>query len=260
MRALITGASGGIGAEFAKLHASKGHDLILTARSADKLEKLAQELRQLYAIEVVVLPQDLGEPNGAKALFDAISKQGLEISVLINNAGFGDFGAFADAPWDKTATMIQLNVNELVQLTYLVLPQMLARKQGYILNLGSVASFLPGPMMTVYYATKAFVLSFSEGLAEEVRGQGVHVSVLCPGPTASDFQARSRMNESKLLEGPFANMPSSAEVAKYGYEQLFKKKRVSIHGTANKLMISLTKLLPTTWKAKMMAKIQVARQ
>ena len=186
--ALITGASAGIGKELARLLAVD-HDLILTARREDELNSLAQELSRTRCH---VVPLDLASPTGPKALFDAVAAKGLAVDVLINNAGFGDLGPFANAELGKMLRMIQLNVTALTELTGLFLPGMIARQRGQILNVGSVAGFQPGPFMAVYYATKAYVNSFSEALSNELIGTGISVTCLCPGPTRTEFASGGR--------------------------------------------------------------------
>jgi short-subunit dehydrogenase len=191
-RALVTGASGGIGLEVARVLAGKGYDLALVARSGDRLEALAAELG---GASVVVA--DLSSPSAPAEVAGAIP----DVDVLVNNAGVGAYGLFADADLGATMAMVALNVGALTELTHRYLPGMLARGSGRILNVASTAAFFPGPLMSVYYATKSYVLSFSEGLAEEVRGTGVTVTALCPGPTATGFQAAADMEMSALVEG-----------------------------------------------------------
>lgn len=257
--ALITGASSGLGAEFARLHAQNGGRIILTARTESALRNLAAELESQHQTEIAVLTADLSLPNGPQDLFLKILDLGWEIDWLINNAGFGDLAPFVEAADVKLHQMMAVNIVALTTLTKLLVPQMVARKRGAILNIGSVASYFPGPGMAVYYASKAYVLSFSEALAEELAPYNIHVSTLCPGPTETGFQKTANMDMQTVMGGLFANMPSAATVARYGYEGVLKKKRVRIHGLMNQWMIASTKILPTTWKAAIMGRIQMQR-
>lgn len=257
--ALVTGASSGLGAAFAQQHAQTGGHLILTARNEKQLQDLAVQLRKTYHVEVAVLPADLSQLAGAEQLFQSIQNLGWEVDLLLNNAGFGDMGIFKDADGIKLQEMIAVNVTALTALTHLLVPQMVARKHGAILNVGSVASYFPGPGMAVYYATKAYVLSFSEALAVELAPHNIRVSALCPGPTATGFQKTANMDMNDVMGGLFANMPSAAEVAAYGYQSLMNGKRIAIHGFTNRLLIATTKCLPTSWKAAIMGRIQMQR-
>src|ERR1043165_596969 len=218
--ALITGASSGLGADFARLFAKDGYDLVLVARSEGKLHELARDL----GVKTTVIAADLSKPNAAA---DVVAQLGaIEIDALVNNAGVGLAGAFADNDLQTELDMIQLNVVALTQLTKLLLPPMLQRGRGRILNVASTASFQPGPLMAVYYATKAYVLSFSEAIAEELRKTPVTVTALCPGPTATGFVAAANVSETRL----FTLMPpmESEKVAHIGYEAMKKGRRVVI--------------------------------
>ncbi|MEL6383145.1 MAG: SDR family oxidoreductase, partial [Cyanobacteria bacterium J06626_18] len=185
--ALVTGASSGIGAVFAEQLASRKHDLILVARSQDKLQAIADKLSQQHSIQATVIVQDLTEPNAGKTVFTHVQQQGITVDLLINNAGFGTYGEFADGVLDTHLNMIQLNVVALTELTHLYLPQMRSRRSGSIINIGSTASFQPIPYFAVYAATKAFVLSFSEALWQECKPYNVKVLAVCPGPTETEF-------------------------------------------------------------------------
>ena len=189
--ALITGASGGIGLELCQLFAQDGYQLILVARESEKLEKLSNQLAQKFKIHSTPIALDLSSPGAPKELFQKVSEKGLTVDALANNAGFGLFGPFKETPLQQELQMIQVNIVTLTELTKYFLPGMLKNKDGKILNVASTAAFQPGPFMAVYFATKAYVLSLSEAMAEEVRGTNVHVSVLCPGPTATGFQNRA---------------------------------------------------------------------
>lgn len=239
--ALVTGASSGIGLELARVFAREGFDLALTARRGDALAALATDLQTRHGVAVHVVTADLATAGGAAALADDLERAGIHVDVLVNNAGFGLFGNFADTPLDDELRMIQLNVASLVTLTKRCVPAMVARRRGWILHVASTAAFLPGPHMSVYYATKAFVLSFSEATADELRDSGVTVSVLCPGPTTSEFQQTARMERSRLMQQA---MMGSAPVAEAGYRGLMTGTRVIVPGLSNRMVPVLTRLLP----------------
>jgi uncharacterized protein len=236
--ALITGASGGIGEELARQMAQK-YSLILVARSFDKLEALAKELGGAQTIAL-----DLSTPDAAHKLSAELDKRGLEVEVLVNNAGFADYGEFALAPTDKLEQMVFLNIGTLTMLTRALLPKMLEKKRGQVLNVASTAAFMPGPLMAVYYASKAYVLSFGEALDEELRGTGVGITTLCPGPVATGFQDRAAMQDSKLLKNPMNPMMSVQEVAKEAIDALENKQRVVIPGLMNKLLALTPRIVP----------------
>lgn len=243
---LITGASGGIGLELAHVFAAKGHPLILVARSGDKLRQLEDELEKKYQIQTEILIKDLARPSAAKELFDEVCLRGWEVEVLVNNAGFGLYGFFAaENPYEELQ-MIQLNVTTLTELTKLFLVPMLQRKSGRVLNLASTAAFQPGPLMAVYYATKAYVLSFSEAIHNELKDTGVSVSCLCPGPTVSDFQQRARINmEIPLFKA--SGVMSARAVAETGYKGLMKGKAVIVPGLTNKITPLGARFFPRAW-------------
>ncbi len=224
--ALITGASSGIGAEFARLHARKGGDVVLTARSADKLEALGKELEDAHGIKAHVFALDLGAPDGAQALIDAVTEAGLQIDVLINNAGFGGQGRHIDRALKDELEMIDLNVKALVALSHHFGAQMAKRGKGRILNVGSTAGFMPGALQAVYFATKAFVLSFSQALNQELRPQGVTVTVLAPGYVRTGFADRADLQGTNLVKG---GGKSAASVAKHGYEAMSRGALVTVN-------------------------------
>src|SRR6185436_6905763 len=197
--ALVTGASSGIGADLARELAQGGHDLVLVARGEDKLKALAAELEKAHSIRARVISADLAQPDAAVQLVKQLG--GTPIDVLINNAGYALYGRFAETDAADELRMIQVNIVALTQLAKLLLPGMLARKKGRILNVASTAAFQPGPLMAVYYATKAYVLSFSEALANELQGTGVGVTALCPGPTRTGFQKRAEIERTHLVTG-----------------------------------------------------------
>jgi uncharacterized protein len=254
--ALITGSSSGIGMEFARYHAAQKGDLVLAARGEKELTQLKAELEKQHGVKVRIFPVDLTEPGVLQDIFDTLQREGIDIDILINNAGFGDFGPFHTANWAKANTMIQLNITALTQLTHLFLPGMVKRRHGKILNVASTAAFFPGPLMAVYYATKHFVLSFSEGISEELKGTGVTVTALCPGPTASGFQAAADLGESKLVKGK--KLPTSKEVAIYGYTSMKAGKVVAIHGLPNKFQAFLVRFLPRSVARSMVKGAQAA--
>ena len=237
---LITGASSGIGLELARLFAADKSNLVLVARSQDKLETLAQELRR-DGVQVLVLPKDLTDPAAPQEIFDHLTSQGIAVDVVVNNAGFGAIGSVADLPVERQLDMIQVNVTALTHLTRLFLPGMIERGRGGILNVGSTAGFQPGPNMAVYYATKAFVLSFTEALAEELVGSGIKVTCLAPGATATGFGADSGM-ESPSCSG--SGTMDAKTVAQVGYRGFRRGKVIVIPGLKNKLGAFAVRLGP----------------
>ena len=252
--ALITGASNGIGLELAKIHAAKGDQLVLVARNKSKLDELKIELEKTYKISVYTIGKNLSAMNAGQEVFDETSKQQIQIDYLINNAGLGDFGMFVETDWNKEAQMIQLNITALTQLTKLYLKEMVNRGSGKIMNVASTAAFQSGPTMAVYYATKAYVLSFSEAIDNEVRDKGVTVTALCPGATESGFQAAAAMEESNLVKG--RKLPTSKEVAEYGYESMMNGKTVAIHGFMNYLLANSVRFIPRAMVVKVTRKLQ----
>lgn len=238
---LITGASSGIGLELAKCFAADGSRLVLVARNRPALEDLAATLKEKFKIETVVLPADLSLPDAPKQVFDRLASQKISLDVLINNAGFGLHDRFADTPLARHLEIIKVNVMALTELTGLFLPEMLRKKGGGILNVGSVAGFVPGPNMAIYYATKAFVQSFSEALAEELAGTGVSVTVLCPGPTESNFGAVARGDRTRVAQS--AKM-SAETVARFGHFAFRNKKIVAIPGFRNRSLVFMTRFVP----------------
>lgn len=250
--ALVTGASSGIGLELARLFAADGHDLVLVARRGDALKQLAAELGSRHGVRATVIAADLADPIGPAEIARSVEAAGLEIEFLVNNAGYGMHGRFAQADAAEELAMLQVNVVALTHLTSLFLPAMLARGRGRVMNVASTAAFQPGPLMAVYYASKAYVLSFTEALAEEVRGTGVTVTALCPGPTTSGFQARARMEAARLVRiNPF--MADAASVAAAGYAGLMRGKRIVIPGIANKLLAQSVRFAPRVFATKVAA-------
>ena len=238
---LITGASSGIGLELAKCFAADGSRLVLVARNQDALEKLAAELRREHKIEAIVLPADLSLPETPKRICQDLSAQRISVDVLVNNAGFGLHDAFVKLPLQRQLEIIQVNVTALTELTGLFLPKMIRKKGGGILNVGSVAGFLPGPGMAVYYASKAFVQSFTEALAAELEGTGITVCAFCPGATETNFSQVARGR--KLRESNTLKM-SAEVVAQYGHRAFRKKRVVAIPGFQNRILVFLTRMVP----------------
>lgn len=236
-KAIVTGASGGLGWEFAQLLAQGGHDLVLVARSADKLESNASTLRAKYGVDASIIAMDLSRPGAASEIFAQVP----ECDVLVNNAGFANNGAFAKLSEETIVSEVNLNVVALTELTRLYLPGMLARKSGRIMNVASTAGFLPGPNMAVYYATKAYVISFSEALAEEIRGSGVTVTVLCPGATETGFADRAGVHSTLLFLAPKAD---AASVARAGIAGMMRGKRMVIPGISNQVVAMLPRISP----------------
>lgn len=240
--ALITGASSGIGYELARVFAREKYNLVLVARNEKKLQEIAAELTKAHGVQVTVLAKDVSLLDSATEIYDSLKQKNIAVDVLVNNAGFGDFGFFTETKWEKELEMINLNMTALTALTKLFVGDMVKRKSGKILNVASTASFQPGPLMAVYYATKAYVLSFSEAISNELSGTGVTVTALCPGPTESGFQAAADMKDSKLVKGK--KLPTSQEVAEYAYKALMSGKVVAVHGLMNKIMAQSVRYSP----------------
>ncbi len=239
--ALITGASSGIGTEFARIHARNGGDMVLVARSADKLNELKQELESAYKVSVTVITADLSVAGSAAQVFAATEAAGTQIDVLINNAGFGGHGKFHERALAEEEAMMQLNMATLTSLTHLYLQGMIARGQGKVLNVASTAAFLPGPLQAVYYATKAYVLSFSQAIAEELNGTGVSVTALCPGAVKTGFVERGNLEGVEV----FDKAASAESVAECGYKAMQKGQLVVINEPALSFLLNwVTPLLP----------------
>lgn len=254
--AVITGASAGLGVHFAEHLAAARRDLLLVARRADRLDALAARLRAEHGITVDVIAIDLSAPDAPRALIDQAHARGLSITMLINNAGFGARGAFDGLDLARQAEMIDLNCRALMALCHLVLPGMIARGQGEILNVASTAAFQPGPWMAVYYATKAFVLSFSEALHEEVKDKGVRVSALCPGPTRTEFADVADMSDSEL----FKRFASDANaVARDGLAALRANRAVKVSGVLNAVMAGSIRFTPRGLARRIAGSLQKAR-
>ena len=250
---LITGASSGIGLELAKIHAKQKDNLILIARSENKLNELASQLREKHKVNVEILSLDLSLIDSPQKVFDFAKEKNITVDYLINNAGFGDFDFFAETNWNKQAQMIDLNIKSLTALTHLFLRPMMLRKSGKIMNVASTAAFLPCPMMAVYAATKHYVLAFSEALANELSDKGITVTALCPGATTSGFQDAAAMQDSGFMTN--VKFATAESVAQYGYKSMMKGKRVAIPGFFNKLSAGSIRLTPRKLVTKIARKL-----
>ena len=240
--ALITGASNGIGLELAKIHASKGGNLVLVARNKTKLDELKNELEGQFNVSVYTIGKDLSEPNSALEVYNETNEQHIHVDYLINNAGFGGFGMLDETEWNKELQMINLNITTLTLFTKLYVQDMVKRRSGKIMNVASTAAFQPGPTMAVYCATKSYVLSFTEALSNEVSSKGITITALCPGATETGFQAAGGLDESELFKGK--KLPTAKDVAEYGYSAMIKGKTVAIHGFMNYILSSSVSFMP----------------
>lgn len=259
--ALITGASGGIGEAIARQLAARGAHLILVARSEGKMLALAQELSAKHGIQATVIALDLTRPDAGEVLEREVQTRNLTVDILVNNAGFGGFSEFWTQDAGEINRMVAVNIAALTDLTRRFLPDMVARGRGRVLNVASTAAFLPGPLMAVYYASKAYVLSLSEGVNEELRGTGVSVTALCPGPVETGFQDAASLNESKLLSGNTRNltMLSADEVAKQGVNAMLRGQAVLVAGGVNKVQTLLPRFLPRAAVARLIARVQARK-
>ncbi|MDQ0245515.1 short-subunit dehydrogenase [Bacillus fengqiuensis] len=238
---LITGASGGIGKELAVHFAHDGHRLVLIARNSAKLEHLKKELEQDHQVEVLTIVKDISDQQSVKEVYEFLQKKNIQVDYLVNNAGFGLYGEFADTSLDDELNMIDLNIKSLTHLTKLFLSGMIANNRGGVLNVASTAAFQPGPLMAVYYATKAYVLSFTEALANELKDTNIKVTALCPGPTETGFSNRANLQESKLFKSGVMDVK---EVASVGYKGFHSGKTVVIPGAQNKLLARSVRFMP----------------
>ena len=255
--ALVTGASSGIGLELAKLFAADGYRLVLVARNRAALQQIGEEFQARHHIQVRISPKDLAHPASPGELHQELQEAGIALDVLVNNAGFGGSGPFLQTDWHHEAEMIQVNIVALAHLTKLFLPQIVERK-GKVLNVGSVAGFLPGPYTAVYYASKAFVLHFSEALAEELSGSGVTVTCLSPGPVETNFQRRAHTGGVSRANGPL--YMDVREVARAGYEGMKQGKRVVIPGWKNRLLTEALRLAPRDTVAKTVGRMYKSKK
>ena len=252
--ALITGASSGIGKEFAEIHAERGGDLVIVARSEDKLKQLKSDLESRHKIEVRVLVKDLSEPQAPQEVFDIVENEGIELDILINNAGFGGHGKFHEREWADDLAMIHLNVIALAALTRLFLPGMVARGRGRVLNVSSTASLMAGPLQAVYFASKAFVTSFSNAIAEELRGTGVTSTALLPGATETKFAKVSGMDKTPLFKSAFP----ARGVAQDGYDGMMSGSLDVISGVSlfSRIQLAFVPLTPKSLVLRMTRKLQ----
>jgi short-subunit dehydrogenase len=255
--ALVTGASGGIGLELARLLASAGSNLLLVARTGDRLAAAAQDLARTHGIEAAAVAVDLARPDAVDRIVEEAAARGLQIDVLVNNAGVGSFGAFVDTPPGDQLRLLQINVVALTALTSRLLPGMVARRRGRVLNVASTAAFQPGPLMAVYYASKAYVLSLSEALSNETAGTGVTVTCLCPGPTRTDFHDRAGLQNSRLFSS--LQVMDAAAVAAAGYDGMMAGRAVVIPGIGNKLGVQMLRIAPRALVRRIVRRIQDRR-
>jgi short-subunit dehydrogenase len=251
---LITGASSGFGVEFTHLFASDGWNVVMVARGGAAMETVAQEVEERDGVEVTVLPKDLSRAGAAADLVASLDQRGLTVDALVNNAGFSTYGEFWHDDARAQSDMLQVNVVALTELSRLLLPGMVERGRGRVLNLGSVGSFVPAPMTAAYAATKAYVLSLSLAMAEELRGTGVTVTCLCPGPTETGFQERAEMGDSALIRG--RQLPDAREVARAGYAALMSGKPYLVTGGSSKAFAFGTRFLPRTTTARIAGRSQ----
>jgi short-subunit dehydrogenase len=242
--ALISGASEGLGNEFAEILAADGYNLLLTARNSLRLRRIQERLTARYRVKVKIVALDLSRPDAPEEIFEYSIKNGITIDLLINNAGFGNYGYFADTDIETEISMINLNIGALTKMCKLFLPAMIGRGFGRIMNVASTASFFPGPKMSVYYATKSYVLSFSESLNAELKKHNISVTAFCPGPTATRFMERANITNSRLFNNPLMRVMSAREAAEYGYRALLKGKAVAVPGLMNKLLTLSPRFFP----------------
>jgi short-subunit dehydrogenase len=247
--ALITGASSGIGLHLAREFAKHHHPLVITAPIAPELNHLAKQLRTEFGVEVRTIAQDLEQPEAAQQLFDQLSRDNVQIDILVNDAGHGQKGKFWEIPIERDLSILRLNVEAVLRLTKLFLPAMVSRRSGRILNVASVAGFEPGPLLAVYHASKAFVLSLSEALAGELQDTGVTLTTLCPGPTDTDFFPKADMTATRAFQK--AKVMAPQEVAEAGYAALMNGERLVVPGAANKALVFSRRFMPQTAQAKM---------
>jgi uncharacterized protein len=255
--ALVTGGSGGIGLELARVLARNRFDLVLVARNRDTLEAAAGQLEGAFDVKAHVFAADLRLPESPQTIFDFLLNEDIHVDALVNNAGFGLGGDFADTELQRELDMIQVNISALTHLTKLFIPAMIKRRAGRVLNVASTAAFQPGPLMAVYYATKAYVLSFSEALAEELRNTGVTVTALCPGPTQTDFADVAQIGTSRLFTT--FGVAHAPEVAQYGFDAMMHGKRLAIPGIRNKIVAQANRFAPRALSAKLVRLAQETR-
>lgn len=246
-----------MGLEYAKIHASRGGDLVIVSLENENLNDVKIQLEKKYGIKVLAIEKDLSIQGSPKEIFDEVNANHITVDYLINNAGFGDFGLFAGCDWSKQEKMIHLNVIALAHLTRLFLPGMIGRGNGKILNMASTASFQPGPSMSVYFATKAFVLSFSEALSNETENTGVTVTAVCPGSTKTRFNKLAAGD--KKMKEKNKKRPSAYDVALFGYNAMIKGKKIAIHRFKNAFIVFALRFLPRNFVVKAARKIQESK-
>ena len=254
---LITGASSGFGAQFAKLFAKDGYNLVLTARSTDKLNEIKRTLEGEYGVDVTVVTKDLSKPYAAEEIFLFTQKNGIDIEILVNNAGFGILGEFAASDLAKQQEMINLNILSLTKLCHFYLPRMKQKKYGRILNVASIASFAPGPLMATYYASKAYVLSFSDALATELKGTGITVTALCPGPVNTGFADAAGFKNNIMFSGKADG--KAEQVSRYGYNAMNKGKTIALPDIMCRLGAFGVRLAPREFAKWFIYKMQSGR-
>ncbi|MFN8665594.1 MAG: SDR family oxidoreductase [Gemmatimonadaceae bacterium] len=255
--AIITGASEGIGRDLAELYAADGHDVVLVARREAALRELAESLERRFGRRAIVVVADLASRAGCDAVIDACTGRERDVVALVNNAGVGSVGWFHELPWEREQVQIDVNITALTYLTYRVLPWLRANGRGHVMQLASVAAFQPGPLMAVYYASKAFVVSFSEALHNECAGTGVTVTAVCPGPTITGFQREAGIREGSGSGG--APPMSSRHVAQLAYAAATRGERVAFSGFRNRVAATLGRYLPRAWSAAVVRRIQLRR-
>ncbi len=249
---LITGATSGIGLEFAKLFASRNYDLVLVARTKEKLDNISKELSEKNQVKIYTIQADLVNTDSPQKIYNELKEKGIEVDILINNAGIGAYGFFHELNLDQQTKMINLNISALTSLTHLFVKDMIERKSGSILNIASTAAFQPGPIMAVYFATKAYVLSFSEALANELNGTGVYIGTLAPGATRTEFEKTANIKGARFFEG---KIMTPEKVALAGYRQIINKKTIFIPGLKNKVLIFLNRFVSRRISAKIVRKL-----
>jgi len=255
--ALVTGASSGIGWELAKVLAQDGHDLVLVARRRDRLEELARELSAAHGVSTRAIPKDLADPAACGQIVAELDSEEIAVDVLVNNAGIGLYGPFWRADPQRQIEILRVNAVALTELTARILPGMVARRRGRIVNVASTAAFQPGPFMAVYYASKAYVLSFSEAIAAELDGTGVTVTAFCPGPVITEFQDVAGLEKKLLFASPL--VMRAERVARIGWKAARKGKRVVIPGWGNRLLAGVARLAPRRMVSAVAARLQKGR-
>ncbi len=255
--ALVTGASGGIGFDLASLFAQNGYNVVLVARSTDKLQALAHQAREMFGVSAKTITKDLSDPSAPGEIFRELTREGIEVDILVNNAGYGLIGPFAFSPKREELAMTQLNILAPLHLTKLFLGPMIQRRRGHVLNVASTAGFQAGPLMANYFATKAYVISFTVALAQELRETGVSASVLCPGSTATGFHARAGIRRDPLWR--FTGMDSRV-VARAGYEGMMAGKTIIVPGVLNKIGTVLGRVVPMNVVARVIGNVLQKRK